>query len=92
MWVLSEGLQQSSSILQYKIVSEIVERTNKGERGEHPMDKDFSEIKPKYSDENKFYIFKTHKITPSIKNEIEQHNAKGYYLQRYSRCIFIYEK
>ena len=76
MWIFACGPVRSGSTLQFNIVRELLEKTDKGYSTEYVVPEDFINIYDKVNDDNKIKLFKTHKITPFMEKLILENKAQ----------------
>jgi len=89
MWVFICGGYRSGSTLHYNLVSAIVEKENKGKRIKIVQPKNFGEFKLRHQDYKKFKIYKSHILTPSIREEFENNNALAIQSKRDIRDVVV---
>jgi hypothetical protein len=75
MFILCGGMFRSGSTLQYQIVSQLVEDFGLGKRITWHSPDDFSEIRRSHGSQHRILVFKAHKLTPEMKEEVETNGA-----------------
>jgi hypothetical protein len=75
MFIFCGGVFRSGSTLQYQIVSQLVEDFDLGGRITWHSPDDFSEIRRSYGKQHRILVFKAHKLTSEMKEEVEANGA-----------------
>lgn len=80
---------RSGSTLQYQIASDLVERHNIGERITWHSPSQFPNIKKLYSSSDRIMVFKAHKLTLEMQEEVESGNARVITVHRDIRDVTV---
>jgi Sulfotransferase domain len=89
MWIFCGGMYRSGSTVQFQITADLVEKFGIGKRIEWDNLHDFKKLKNKYNRYQKLKIFKTHVCSDDIAHEFHNFKAKGVYIFRDIRDVFV---
>lgn len=89
MFIFCGGMFRSGSTLQYQIASQLVEDYGIGRRLTWHVPNQFPEIRKLYGSTEELIVFKAHKLTSEMKDEIERNCARVITIHRDIRDVVV---
>jgi len=89
MWIFCCGPLRSGSTLQFNIVRELIERTERGVALAYVFPEKFPELYEKYKKTDGIKVFKTHEITPFMESIVNSEKVLCVYCYRDIRDVVV---
>jgi hypothetical protein len=87
MWIFCCGMKRSGSTLQYQLVAHLVEDAKCGVRV--GWSEYFTDVYNQHYTDTRWKVYKNHNFSPEIAAEFDKGNAKGLYIYRDLRDVFV---